>query len=85
MAQRAHVYILTASHDDYTQGDELIDVFTSEKKAKARAREEAGVARLTWEGTGSVRTHRRFVLFAEGPRAVDESPWRYSITAARPQ
>lgn len=82
---RAHVYILCASHDDYTQGDEIEGVYTSERKAKAAAREHAGAARLAWTTTGSTKTHHRFTLMADGPRAVDESAWHYSITVVRPE
>jgi hypothetical protein len=83
--RRAHVYILGAEHDDYTQGPQILGAYTSLRKAKAAARAEAGVARLAWTTSGSVKTHRRFVLLADGPEQEGSFPWHYVIWAMRPE
>jgi hypothetical protein len=82
---RQHIYILTASHGDYTQGDEIHGVYTSERKAKVAARALAQVGRLTWESTGTVKTHRRFSLSADSPEEEDAFPWHYTIHVVRPE
>jgi hypothetical protein len=81
---RAHIYILCASHDDQTQGDEIHGVYTSERKAKAAARDLAGVERLAWTTNGSTKTHRRFSMMADGPELENVFPWHYTIVVVRP-
>lgn len=82
---RQHVYILCASHSDYTQGDEIHGVYTSERKAKAAARELADLDRIVWTTRGSTKTHRRFSLFSYGPALEDAAPWQYTIYVIRPE